>query len=202
MPTTPYFSLSPNLKVTATNHQFTIRHFYKHRLFLSIFTGLVGVTMLTLTVFMVTSPYARSQPSSSSFIIFLLIVTTGFLIAAHHIYFSQRVLHIFSDSQSILVQKGNRKYGQSQFSFHDIAHWQLKGYMQYVKGHQTFYTALSICLKSHKKKVHLFQLHVDINHKNYFKHHKLRNDAYQKGKQVCDKLHDLTGISWQWIDYP
>jgi hypothetical protein len=132
----------------------------------------------------------------------LLIVTTGFLIAAHHIYFSQRVLHIFSDSQSILVQKGNRKYGQSQFSFHDIAHWQLKGYMQYVKGHQTFYTALSICLKSHKKKVHLFQLHVDINHKNYFKHHKLRNDAYQKGKQVCDKLHDLTGISWQWIDYP
>lgn len=58
MPTTPYFSLSPNLKVTATTHQFTIHHFYKHRLFLSIFTGLAAITMLILTVFIVSSPYA------------------------------------------------------------------------------------------------------------------------------------------------
>lgn len=195
MHTSSQFSLSPNLKVTATKHQVSIEQIDKYRLFISIFMGLMVTFFLGCIIFVIAT---KSKDQQSFLVPFCLIIATVLLLVSARIYLGQRVLYIFLDTKTVTAQKGYPKGVQSHFNFQDISHWQLREHTPFAKnGYRTYYSTISIQLKSSKKKVVVFRLNGDINQENRLDSEKRRNNAYRKGREVCNRLQRITKIHWK-----
>lgn len=199
MPKPTYFSLSPNLKVVANDNTLTIRYTYQLWWLLITFMMLLGViifgALFTLILTLYLSPY--DTQTFVTILITLLTLATIYLLGVYQIYFHRKMIHISLTQKKLRLQKGIPKGFQSDFSFQDIAHWQLKGRIRRIKNRKVYGTTLFIELKQGKGLYFLF----DFNHSGWQSSEKQRHHSYQKGKEVCKKLHELTGIPWRWVDY-
>ncbi|EAY28044.1 hypothetical protein [Microscilla marina] len=202
-PTIGTFSLSRNLRLLQDKKTVSIQRLYKYRwLYVSVL-GIMSITLIFFTLMIAYLAFAEGRPAYLGGVALFLIIDISMFFLLRNYIFSKEVLTLDLAQKTVGFRFGRKK--RYHFSFAEVTQWQLRGEIyQHSRGkyvHAKLYLILASPQAQVAGKQYLTLFTFLPSGLGMNDSPKTRESAYQRGKEVCEKLQELTQIPWKWYDY-
>ncbi len=202
-PTIGTFSLSRDLRILQDNQTVRIQRLYKYRWLYVSLLGVMSLALIFFTSMIAYRAFAENRPAYLGGVALFLIIDVGMFFLLKGYIFNKEILTLDLAKKTVNFRFGRKK--RYHFSFAEVTQWQLRGEIYQTNQGKFVHAKLYLILASPQAQVAgkqyltLFTflpsgLGMNDNPKN-------RESAYQRGKEVCEKLQALTQIPWKWYDY-
>ena len=198
-PTTPAFSLASDLRISQNEETFVIRQKDKYRWFIILCMGIAGAALVIFTSSLLSTAITTGSGEYFGGAAFFLLCNWGMFVLIRGYIFGKEILTIHLQKKTITFQKGRKKV--YNYAYADVAEWHLRGEIPQLINNSSIYTRLYAVFAVEQDGLSSLEIFSFFPVGMIADSQKVREKAYKEGKEVAEKLHEITKIPWGWGDY-